>query len=59
MAVPPTGKQAPGYYRYMVGSYEVTVVTDGINARPLPENFILNATALKSLVGLRAEPRAW
>jgi glyoxylase-like metal-dependent hydrolase (beta-lactamase superfamily II) len=44
MAAPPTGKQAPGYYRYIVGSYEVTVVTDGINARPLPDNFILNAT---------------
>jgi glyoxylase-like metal-dependent hydrolase (beta-lactamase superfamily II) len=44
MAAPLTGKQAPGYYRYLVGSYEVTVVTDGVNARPLPDNFILNAT---------------
>src|SRR4051812_13759645 len=44
MAAPPTGKQTPGYYRYMVGSYEVTVVTDGVNARPLPDKFILNAT---------------
>ena len=28
-AAPPAGTQAPGWYRYKVGSIEVTVVTDG------------------------------
>jgi len=37
------GKQAPGYYRYKVGSYEVTVVTDGVNRSPLGENYVRNA----------------
>ena len=26
---PLAGKQAPGFYRYTVGTYEITVVTDG------------------------------
>jgi glyoxylase-like metal-dependent hydrolase (beta-lactamase superfamily II) len=30
-AAPPAGTQAPGWYRYKVGSIEVTVVTDGAN----------------------------
>jgi len=49
MAVPParaaaplSGKQAPGFYRYKVGSHEVTVVTDGFNAFPMPDNFVTN-----------------
>jgi glyoxylase-like metal-dependent hydrolase (beta-lactamase superfamily II) len=42
-AAPATGQQAPGFYRYKVGSHEVTVVTDGANVMPLPDNFVLNA----------------
>jgi glyoxylase-like metal-dependent hydrolase (beta-lactamase superfamily II) len=42
-AVPPAGKQAPGFYRYMVGDIEVTVVTDGIRSFPLPDTFVVNA----------------
>jgi len=34
-AAPPIGKQAPGYYRYKIGSYEVTVVLDGARSWPL------------------------
>jgi glyoxylase-like metal-dependent hydrolase (beta-lactamase superfamily II) len=41
-AAPPTGRQAPGFYRYKVGSHEVTVVTDGVNAQPLPDNYVIN-----------------
>jgi glyoxylase-like metal-dependent hydrolase (beta-lactamase superfamily II) len=41
-AAPPTGTQAPGFYRYKVGSYEVTAVTDGANTFPLPEGFVVN-----------------
>ena len=42
-AAPPTGKQAPGFYRYNVGTHEVTVVTDGANVMALPEAFVVNA----------------
>jgi glyoxylase-like metal-dependent hydrolase (beta-lactamase superfamily II) len=40
---PAVGRQAPGFYRYKVGSIEVTVVTDGINRMPIPDGFVLNA----------------
>jgi glyoxylase-like metal-dependent hydrolase (beta-lactamase superfamily II) len=29
-AAPPAGKQAAGYYRYKIGDYEVTAITDGV-----------------------------
>ena len=41
-AAPLIGKQVPGYYRYKVGSYEVTVVSDG--ARSWPLDIVRNAT---------------
>jgi glyoxylase-like metal-dependent hydrolase (beta-lactamase superfamily II) len=42
-AAPPVGKQAPGWYRYKLGNYEITVVTDGINRIPkFPDGFVLN-----------------
>ena len=43
-AAPAVGRQAPGFYRYKVGSIEVTVVTDGINRLPITDGFVLNAT---------------
>jgi glyoxylase-like metal-dependent hydrolase (beta-lactamase superfamily II) len=43
-AAPPVGKQAPGFYRYKVGSHEVTVVTDGARAFPLVEGYVTNAS---------------
>jgi glyoxylase-like metal-dependent hydrolase (beta-lactamase superfamily II) len=42
-AAPPIGKQAPGFYRYKVGSFEVTVVTDGGNSNPLSDAYVANA----------------
>jgi glyoxylase-like metal-dependent hydrolase (beta-lactamase superfamily II) len=42
-AAPVSGKQAPGYYRYKVGSFEVTVVSDGGRTFPLADNFVVNA----------------
>ena len=42
-AAPVTGKQAPGFYRYKVGEYEITVVTDGARSFPLPDTFVNNA----------------
>src|SRR4051794_19011206 len=43
-AAPAAGKQAPGFYRYKVGEYEITVVTDGINRFKLPDNFVGNVS---------------
>lgn len=42
-AVPQTGKQAPGVYRYKLGSFEVTVVTDGKSRVPVTDGFVTNA----------------
>jgi glyoxylase-like metal-dependent hydrolase (beta-lactamase superfamily II) len=42
-AAPPAGAQAPGWYRYKVGSFEVTVVTDGVNRFKLPDDLVKNA----------------
>lgn len=41
-AAPPSGKQAPGFYRYKVGAFEITVVTDGTNQNPLPDTYVPN-----------------
>jgi glyoxylase-like metal-dependent hydrolase (beta-lactamase superfamily II) len=41
-AAPQAGKQANGWYRYRVGSFEITVVTDGKNQFKLPDTFVLN-----------------
>jgi glyoxylase-like metal-dependent hydrolase (beta-lactamase superfamily II) len=43
-AAPLAGKQAPGYYRYKVGTIEVTVVTDGVNRFKFPDTFVANKT---------------
>jgi glyoxylase-like metal-dependent hydrolase (beta-lactamase superfamily II) len=42
-AAPQIGKQVPGWYRYKVGDFEVTVVTDGSRPTKVPDNFIRNA----------------
>src|SRR6058998_3163101 len=41
-AAPAVGKQAPGFYRYKVGGYEITVVTDGARSFPLPDTYVNN-----------------
>lgn len=41
-ASPVAGMQAPGFYRYKVGSIEVTVVTDGVNRLPVTDEFVTN-----------------
>jgi glyoxylase-like metal-dependent hydrolase (beta-lactamase superfamily II) len=43
-ASPAAGTQAPGWYRYKVGSFEVTVVTDGMGRFKVPDNFVGNAS---------------
>ena len=39
---PPVGKQNAGFYRYKVGTHEVTVVTDGVNRFRFPDGFVAN-----------------
>jgi glyoxylase-like metal-dependent hydrolase (beta-lactamase superfamily II) len=41
-AAPTAGAQAPGFYRYKVGSIEITVATDGANRLPITDEFVLN-----------------
>src|SRR6476646_11819308 len=41
-AAPLATTQAPGWYRYNVGSYQITAVTDGRNTFKLPDTFVLN-----------------
>jgi glyoxylase-like metal-dependent hydrolase (beta-lactamase superfamily II) len=41
-AAPPAGAQAPGWYRYKVGDFEITVATDGVNRFKLPDDLVAN-----------------
>ena len=41
-AAPPAGTQVPGWYRYKVGNFEITVVTDGVNRFKLPDDLVRN-----------------
>jgi glyoxylase-like metal-dependent hydrolase (beta-lactamase superfamily II) len=41
-AAPQASKQAPGFYRYKVGSTEITAVTDGARVNPLTDTFVRN-----------------
>jgi glyoxylase-like metal-dependent hydrolase (beta-lactamase superfamily II) len=54
-AAPPVGKQAPGFYRYKVGSFEITVVTDGANTSPLSDAYVANAPKAAVNAALEAD----
>ena len=41
-AAPFAGKQAPSFYRSKLGGFEITVVSDGARAIPLPPTFVRN-----------------
>jgi glyoxylase-like metal-dependent hydrolase (beta-lactamase superfamily II) len=41
-AAPVAGKQNAGWYRYKVGEFEVTVVTDGQGSSPLGDSYVSN-----------------
>lgn len=43
-AAPAAGKQVAGYYRYKVGSYELTAIHDGVWNRQIDNKFIANAS---------------
>jgi glyoxylase-like metal-dependent hydrolase (beta-lactamase superfamily II) len=42
-AAPVSGQQAPGIYRYRIGSYELTALHDGTWFRPIDDKFVKNA----------------
>jgi glyoxylase-like metal-dependent hydrolase (beta-lactamase superfamily II) len=42
-AAPSVGKEAPGIYRYKIGTFELTALYDGIWYRPITDTFIRNA----------------
>jgi glyoxylase-like metal-dependent hydrolase (beta-lactamase superfamily II) len=41
-SAPPVGTQNSGWYRYKVGTHEITVVTDGVNRFKFPDGFVAN-----------------
>jgi glyoxylase-like metal-dependent hydrolase (beta-lactamase superfamily II) len=53
-AVPETGAQAPGFYRYKVGSYECTSINDGARSFPLPDTFVTNVPKAEALAAADA-----
>jgi len=58
-AAPLAGTQAPGWYRYKVGSFEVTVVADGVNRFKLPDDIVANVKREEvnaALVAAHGEP---
>jgi glyoxylase-like metal-dependent hydrolase (beta-lactamase superfamily II) len=42
-AMPVTGRQAPSFYRYKIGNFELTAVSDGVWYRPIDDKFVRNA----------------
>ena len=46
-SVPQSGAQAPGFYRYKVGSYECTSINDGARSFPMPDKFVVNIVRSK------------
>ncbi len=53
-AVPLAGAQAPGFYRYKVGSYECTSINDGARSFPLPDTFVTNVKKDEALAAAEA-----
>ena len=41
-APPPVGTQNAGWYRYKVGTHEITVATDGVSRFKFPDTFVTN-----------------
>jgi glyoxylase-like metal-dependent hydrolase (beta-lactamase superfamily II) len=53
-AVPPSGTQAPGFYRYKVGSFECTSINDGARSFPMPDTFVKNVPKEEALAAAEA-----
>jgi glyoxylase-like metal-dependent hydrolase (beta-lactamase superfamily II) len=53
-AVSPAGMQAPGFYRYKVGTYECTSINDGARSFPMPDKFVANVAKEQALAAAEA-----
>src|SRR5215470_19815545 len=53
-AVSPSGAQAPGFYRYKVGSFECTSINDGARSFPMPDGFVKNVGKDEALAAAEA-----
>jgi glyoxylase-like metal-dependent hydrolase (beta-lactamase superfamily II) len=53
-AAPAAGKQAPGFYRYKVGDFEITQLVDGARTFPMPDSFVVNAKKEEALAAAEA-----
>ena len=53
-AAPPLGAQAPGFYRYKVGSFECTSINDGARSFPMPDTFVKNVPKDQALAAAEA-----
>ena len=53
-AAPMSGKQAPAFYRYKVGDFECTTISDGANTFPMPPNFVRNIPREEALAAAEA-----
>src|SRR6478736_5377868 len=53
-AVPQSGTQAPGFYRYKVGSFECTSINDGARSFPMPDTFVKNVPKEEALAAAEA-----
>src|SRR5262249_45470118 len=54
-SAPVIGKQAPGFYRYKVGSFEVTVATDGVSRFRFADDHVSNKTRVEVNAALAEE----
>jgi glyoxylase-like metal-dependent hydrolase (beta-lactamase superfamily II) len=43
-AAPQATKQNAGFYRYNVGTHQITVINDGVTVVPRPDNYVANAS---------------
>ncbi|HXZ21305.1 MAG TPA: MBL fold metallo-hydrolase [Pseudolabrys sp.] len=53
-SAPPAGKQAAGFYRYKVGTYECTSINDGSRTFPMPDTFVKNVAKDQALAAAEA-----
>ena len=53
-ATPVAGKQAPAFYRYKVGDYECTSLSDGANVFPIPDTFVRNVSKDQAIAAAEA-----
>jgi glyoxylase-like metal-dependent hydrolase (beta-lactamase superfamily II) len=54
-AAPIAGTKVPGFYRYKVGDYELTQLSDGAATFPMPEHFVTNVSKDKAIAEAAAQ----